>query len=399
MKKIRIGVFGAWRGSSYVSIINGMEGYELTAVCDKRRDRLDALKPSCTAEVRYFSDFDEFIGSGMDAVLLCNYFNEHTPFAVKAMERGIHVLSECTASSTLKECAELCRAVERTGCKYMLGENYPFTRACLDMERVVREGSLGKILYAEGEYNHGGSESDLRHLTPEPFHWRAWMPRTYYCTHALGPLMHMTKAMPVTVNARAVHSDVLEGYDSFRHNYDAGAVMLCGMDDGSLFRFTGCSALPSPGRHRVIGEYGSIETGGFVSGNQVHYYPWTLPEGETRTSFGYEPQWPELGEAASAAGHGGGDFWVLHHFYQWIAEDIKPFFDVYRGTAMSAAGILGWRSCLNGGKEYKIPDFSDEAARKTAESDDLTPFPDSGGKGITLPCSTKDAKAKGFVTE
>ncbi|MHB1152590.1 MAG: Gfo/Idh/MocA family protein [Eubacteriales bacterium] len=396
MKRIKIGVFGAWRGSNYVNIINGMEGYELTAVCDKRQDRLDALKPGCNGSVKYFNNFDDFIDSGMDAVLLCNYFNEHTPYAIKAMERGIHVVSECTSSSTLKECVELCRAVEKTDCKYMIGENYPFTCACLDMERMYREGTLGKVLYAEGEYNHGGSETDLRHLTPEVYHWRGWMPRTYYCTHSLGPLMYMTKAMPSSVNARAVHSDVLESYDDFRHNYDASAIMLCEMDDGSLFRFTGCAAFPSPSRFRLVGEFGSIQTGGGNNGINVSYYPWTLPEGETRTNYSYEPQWPEMGESANKAEHGGGDFWVLYNFYKYITEEKKPFFDVYRGAAMSAVGILGWRSCLNGGKEYKIPDFSDESSRKSVEYDNLTPFPDQDGKGVTLPCSTKDAKTKGF---
>ena len=58
MKKIKIGVFGAWRGSSYINIINSMEGYELTAVCDKLQERLDSVKPSCSADVKFFNNFD-----------------------------------------------------------------------------------------------------------------------------------------------------------------------------------------------------------------------------------------------------------------------------------------------------------------------------------------------------
>ena len=30
------------------------------------------------------------------AVMLVNYFYEHAPYAIRAMEKGIHVLSECT---------------------------------------------------------------------------------------------------------------------------------------------------------------------------------------------------------------------------------------------------------------------------------------------------------------
>jgi len=59
---------------------------------------------------------------------------------------------------------------------------------------------------------------------------------------------------------------------------------------------------------------------------------------------------------------------------------------------MSAAAILGWRSCLQNGRTYKIPDFRNPEERNKYRDDALTPFPDEKGEGITLPCSTKDAK-------
>ena len=42
---------------------------------------------------------------------------------------------------------------------------------------------------------------------------------------------------------------------------------------------------------------------------------------------------------------------------------------------MAAVGILGWRSVLDGSKEYTIPDFRNEAERAEWEADDLSPFP------------------------
>ena len=47
---------------------------------------------------------------------------------------------------------------------------------------------------------------------------------------------------------------------------------------------------------------------------------------------------------------------------------------------MAAVGILGWRSVLNGSKEYDIPDLSDEAQRSLWENDDLSPFPTAESK-------------------
>lgn len=383
MAKIKLGVFGLWRGGSFLDIINAQDDAEVYAICDKDEDKLNASAARLPEHVLKFTNFDEFIECGMDGVLLCNYFHQHAEFAIRAMERGIHVFSECTSGATLRDCVLLCEAVERTGCKYMIAENYPFSPALLEMERLNREGTLGRILYAEGEYNHTATKEDLRGLTPGEYHWRGWMPRTYYVTHALGPLMHITKQMPVKVNAFAVHSDVLEEYDDFRHNYDALAMMNCITDDGALFRFTGCTAMCSPSGYRICGEFGGAETGRTLGSKvNVTYHSWTTPEGKPQS----ETYAPESHAEAAKTGHGGGDYWMVRNFVDYIVNDIEPFFNVYRGCAMSAVGILAWRSCMEDGKTYYIPDFTNPEERNKVRDDVLTPFPDENGN-VTLPCA------------
>ena len=206
MEKIKIGVFGLWRGLSYVQQFNRMEDAVVWAVCDQDEARMQGAKAECGDQLICCGNYDELLDSGIDAVVLCNYFPDHAACAIKAMERGIHVMSECTSAVTLKACVELCETVERTGCKYYLAENYPFMTPLREMTRLCREGTLGDILYAEGEYNHNEPKESLKTLTPGKYHWRAWMPRTYYVTHALGPLMYATGQMPVRVSAFAVHS-------------------------------------------------------------------------------------------------------------------------------------------------------------------------------------------------
>ena len=386
MKQLKLGVFGLWRGGSFLPIINSLDNATVHAICDKDEGKVaEALKVCPDAIV--CPDFDALLDSGIDAVLLCNYFHQHATYAIRAMKRGIHIFSECTAGATMKECVELCECVEETGCKYMLAENYPFSAALLEAKRLTDEGNFGRILYAEGEYNHSGPREMLAGLTPFPHHWRGWLPRTYYVTHSLGPLMHITGQMPVQVSAFAVHSDILEQYDDFRHNYDAFAMMSCMTDGGALFRFTGCAHMGSPSGYRVVGEYGSAETGRTLGGNlNVTYHSWTTPAGKP-SSETYAPSWSANGELAERAGHGGGDFWTVYNFVNYILKDEPVFFDVYRGCCMSAVAILAWRSCMENGKVYPIPDFRDKAQRDLWRDDDLTPFPDEDGK-VTLPCAT-----------
>ncbi len=173
------------------------------------------------------------------------------------------------------------------------------------------------------------------------------MPRTYYVTHALGPLMHVTGEMPVKVNAFAIHSDVPEQYDDFRRNYDALAMMNVITDDGALFRFTGCSAMGSRSGYRFAGENGCVETGRTL-GSMVNlsYQPWLIPEGEERSRT-YDPQWPANAELAEKAGHGGGDFRPVWNFIRYLTKGAEPFFNVYRGGA--AGPFPGSGQCPPGG--------------------------------------------------
>jgi hypothetical protein len=75
------------------------------------------------------------------------------------------------------------------------------------------------------------------------------------------------------------------------------------------------------------------------------------------------PDWPEHGELANKAGHGGGDFWTNLHFANAIRSGKPPFLDVYRGVAMSSVGILAWKSALEDGAPFEVPDFRKESSR------------------------------------
>ena len=395
MADIRIGVFGAWRGNSYIKLMMEEERIDLIAICDKNIHNQE--KDHDFKDIALFEDFDEFLDygkkNGMNAVFLANYFWQHAPFAIKAMEAGMDVVSECTAANTLKECVELVEAVERTGRKYMIAENYPFMTMNLKMNKIIESGALGRLVYAEGEYNHSGKVEEYLHLAPGTYHWRRWLPKTYYVTHAMGPLMYMSKSMPKYVSARAAHSDRLYARNDIYHNYDAVGMMFCEMDNGMIARFTGCTAMASDySRYRICGDIAGVEDGGYIPDHAVRmfYFDHTKPE-DWETNVKVFPsdlkEFGEKGEKAEKAGHGGGDFWIVQNMIDYFADGKVPFFDVYKAVAMAATAILGWRSCLNHGENFKIPDFTNVEERNAVRDDDLNPFPDENGNGITLPCA------------
>ena len=383
-KKIKIGVFGVGRGRAYMNHLADPIGTELVAICDKDEVRLAECNK--TRNVAAYTDFDEFIKHpGMEAVFLANYFNEHAPFAIKALKAGLHVYSECAAIGTLKEGIELCEAVEESGKVYMFGENHGFHRCGLEMKRLYDAGEIGEIMYAEGEYNHpstGVAPTGGYRLVDSPYHWRAWMPTTYYCTHAMGPLMYVTGQKPVAVNARSIllkdrDAHAAGRFISFRDS--GGAASLVTMDNGAVFRIFGTGIPGHCNSYRYHGTRGAMEMvhgPGYYGPGELRVWHEPLhrkPDqpGERK----YYPEWPAYGDLANRTGHCGADFWANLFFTDAIRNGTKPVFDVYDGCAMSAVGICGWKSAIEGGKEVEIPDFRDKVAREKYRDDDFSPIP------------------------
>ena len=141
-KPIRVGVVGVGRGRSFMRAA-ASTGMELVAICDTWEER---LKPEGKAlGVSTYVDYSAFLEHDMDAVVLANYFHEHAPFAIEALNAGKHVMSETAACHTLGEGVALARAVERSGKIYMFAENYPYTAYNQEMRRALPKGTRRRI--------------------------------------------------------------------------------------------------------------------------------------------------------------------------------------------------------------------------------------------------------------
>ncbi len=389
MKKIKFGIFGLGRGSSFYDSIIANNG-DLVAVCDFDENKFASAKEKFS-DVTTYTDFDEFINhEGLEAVFLCNYFHEHAEYAIKALEKNIHVLSECTSNISMGDGVALVRAAEKSDAYYMIAENYPFMKFNQEMRRVYRSGVLGKVLFAEGEYNHPIlNQKDIKKYCPNSKHWRYHIPRIYYITHSLGPLMYITGAVPKRVTAMPIFAPLNEengGGSLYWRLPDRSAVVTCLNDDDSVFRVTGWSHFGGHANtYRVAGELGQIENirgednKVVLSFNEEH-----TPEGMERVSK-YDADFsPEDKEDAENAGHGGGDYFIIREFFNSIRENRKPMFDEYFATTMASVAILGHRSALEYGVPYDIPDFHKEEDRVRYENDFLSPCYDSKGNPPTI---------------
>lgn len=380
-KPIRVGVIGVGRGQTFMQQAPAV-GMELVAICDTWEERLDEVGRK--HGVATYTDYDNFLDHDMDAVVTANFFHQHAPFAIKALQSGKHVMSETAACKTPAEGAALCRAVEKSGKIYMFAENYPYTAPNLEMQRLYRNGEIGTVLYAEGEYIHPMAQDDVLRISPGLRHWRNNLASTYYCTHALAPLMTITDTMPVSVNALSIPAPA-----SYRPlgvaTQDLASVILCRMDNDAVFRLVQVALPGHSVWYRMHGTRGLMETTrgpGYWGPGQLRVAldPWEVEDGVVveRT---YLPQFPEWARKAQGAGHGGGDFFTTHFFGEAIRSGTPPYLDVYRGVAMSLVGSMGWKSALANGAPVEVPDMRNETIRKQHENDDWSPFPEDEAPG------------------
>lgn len=375
-KKIRVGVIGLRRGLTFANNSGGV-GLELVAICDHWAERLEhGLKKY--PKIKGYTEYDDFLKHDMDAVILANFFHEHAPFAIKALDAGLHVMSETSACKTMAEAVALINAVERSNKIYMFAENYCYFNYIQEMRMLYRSGEIGEVEFAECEYIHPFSVERLNQLSVGEQHWRNWIPSTYYCTHALGPIMYITGNRPVSVNAHSIPFKDKSYNNKNVKRGDASSNMILKLDNDATCLVNGIMLKGEGNWYRVHGTKGLMEnmrTHGNAKHLRVVHESFDIIEKQVREKI-YYPDFPDFAKEAHRTGHGGGDYFTNYHFADAIRQNKQPILDVYRAVDMTIVGIQGWRSCLDQGNHYEIPDFRVPSMRKKYENDHWSPFPE-----------------------
>lgn len=391
-RKIKVGVFGAYRGMTMIEVLSGHPDAELTAVCDKYRPALGRVKELAEKkgmEVALYEDFEEFFQADMDAVVLANYANEHAPYAIRLLKSGRHVLSEVLPCETMAQAAALVDAVEESGKVYAYAENYCYRQRTFEMWRRYEAGEIGEVQYAEGEYIHDCSSIWPEITYGDPSHWRNRAYSTFYCTHSLGPILTITGRRPVQVVGFETNQN-RERRERVSLNGGNGGIEMVTLDNGAVVKSVhgGLKREPGSVNYEVYGTKGSMETNRF-EGEELGVYI----EGEKLCGGKFERYQPAVRkEAEQFATHGGSDFFPTHYFLQKIKgrEDGKKYsIDVYTAVDMGICGILAYRSILNGNIPVKVPDFRKKAERDAYRNDCACTNPEIASKEELLPL-TKD---------
>ncbi len=370
--KVRIGVVGGYRGESMINYARNAGNAELVAVCDFNEEVLEKQRKICGDEVAYYNNFEDFIKHPMDAVVLANYANEHAPFAIRCMKAGLHVFSEVLPVQTMKEAVELIEAVEETGKIYAYGENYCYMPGPYEIRKLYKEGKLGEFEYGEGEYIHN-CEPIWHDITyGDPCHWRNNMYANFYCTHSIGPLIHITGLRPVKVTG----FESKKNERKIRNGAKSGlfGIELIELENGGIIKSIHGDLYKDSIWYTVYGSLGRAETAreDTVERHNAKVYL-NIDEYDAEYDGGHKSDYypeRELEEFAKKFGHGNSDFYTMYHFVKKIlGDEDADTIDVYEALDMFLPGMFAYRSVLNGGIPMDIPNLRNKEEREIWRND------------------------------
>jgi predicted dehydrogenase len=195
---VRVAFIGlGMRGPGAVERMTHIEGVEIVALCDIRKERVESANR--ILEKRDFPKAKEFYGDAevwrqvtalpdVDLIYIATDWKNHAKMGVQAMKDGKHVVIEVPAATSMEEIWDLINTSEQTRKHCMQLENCVYDFFELTTLNMVQHGLLGDIIHGEGAYIHG----------LQPFwdqywnNWRMDFNRTHrgdvYPTHGLGPV-------------------------------------------------------------------------------------------------------------------------------------------------------------------------------------------------------------------
>ena len=352
MKKFKIGMVGVGRATTYGRLFVENPETEVTALCEMDESVLEQNgKEFNLGDKALFTNYDDFINSDVDIVVLGTPIPFHAEQSIKALESGKHVLSEVTAADNMDNCIKLVEAVRKSKAKYMLAENCNYMYFALEWDKWIKAGNIGTPFYAEADYVH-----EIRSLVDGK--WRQNRAPLHYCSHSLGPVLMWMDDYVVRCSASGRDSR------SFENKTDGNIDMQVALFETSkgatikVLRSSVALRRPALCSYSIYGTKGSLESAREAyDGVGYRYFDGIDPEEGRRIGVScYDPDAPEI---TKAGGHGTSEYYLINDFLNSIKADITPPIDIVKGMDMTVPGIIAHEAAKKGGIWLDVPRITD----------------------------------------
>jgi len=172
-EKLLVGVMGLSRGAAHVAALQQIANVEIAYLCEVDADRLAAThkKAFATAEKqpKTVKDFRRILDDkDVDALFIAAPNFWHTPAAVLACAAGKHVYVEKPGSHNARESELIVQAARKYKRTVMMGNQRRSAPAIMEAVQKLREGVIGKVLYARCWYDNARASIGRGKQVPVP---------------------------------------------------------------------------------------------------------------------------------------------------------------------------------------------------------------------------------------
>jgi len=154
-------VFGAgWVADEHISAYLADPRAQVVAVGSRREaSARAAAQKAGLADAAIYTDLDALLADGrVDALSITGPNHVHVEHGVQACAAGKHFIMEKPIAIDLAGLHELRDAVAASGVRTVVSFCLRWNPALINTARLVREGAIGTVFYAEGDYWHGVSD-------------------------------------------------------------------------------------------------------------------------------------------------------------------------------------------------------------------------------------------------
>jgi predicted dehydrogenase len=359
--KLKVGIVGAPRGQSFIRSFQAIEETDVIAICDLNIDVVEGVASQFNIDQKY-TEFEKMVQSDLDIVVVSTPMPLHAPQSTLALQEGKHVISEVPAATDLQQCWELAKSVENSKKKYMMAENYVYTRENILIRELAMQGLFGDIYFGEGQYIH--ELKSLNEITKWRRKWQTGRNGCTYSTHSLGPVLQWFEDRVCTVSCfgSGHHYEDSEGK---QYENEDTISMICKTTRGGLVEIRVDMLSDRP----ALGQYYSLQgtKGCYEAARGLGDQPkiWLVEHSDQiawQSLSDFEEQympeiWRNPSMEALQAGHGGGDYLEVREFVDSIVNDTKSPIDIYESLDMTVPGLVSEVSINRESIPVEVPDF------------------------------------------
>jgi predicted dehydrogenase len=372
-ESLRVGVVGLRRGAVHVAAFQAHPASQVVAVCDRDLQRAHAV--AARYEVPHvLPRFEDILERrDVDIVVLATPDTEHATQALAALNAGKHVLTEIPMATELDECRALIDAVRRSGRHLQMAQQVRWAPYILAAKRLIDDGELGELFYAEGEYFH-----NIAAYLKGPQGERTWRADNPYAgilgggPHAYDTIRWLTGAEFTEVHAYS-NKPASGGLDRVADDFFVALFKAPGRS-GCIAKVAVASGLARPyclyfSVYGTQGTWernrqqppGSEESDDYIFLRKIPNLRQMMPLPTYRSRYyhfaGLSSELPAgMVQAFGQQGHGTHDAMPAVDLIDAILHDRPPLINVYEGARTCAGLRCALESCRTG-RPVQIPQF------------------------------------------